>query len=189
MRLRALQARGPSGSGIRPGAKRPHAIQFATADGLGDTAGMQELPPSNGRAPPEAVQRRVERRMAQRPLARGRSVPSLGDAHAPRRGCAGTPPQGRALAPFGAPPLGLRGAKPAPAKAGGTALPRRETRRPPWRRPKAAADFARLFDIVNRMRALRALAARIALRACGILASPSRGRAAEWSEGPARPLL
>src|SRR6185436_15382906 len=81
---------------------------------------------------PETVNRRAERRWAQRPFAKGARTPLP-------RAC-----NGILEAPLGAPPLGLRGEGP-PAKA--------ETRRPPWRRPKAAADFAWLFDNVNRMRA------------------------------------
>ena len=76
MRLRALQARGPSGSGIRPGAKRPHVIRHyrlrATTSVNAGTA------PSDGSATSQAVQRRAERRKAPRPLRQGQGGAHVG---------------------------------------------------------------------------------------------------------------
>jgi hypothetical protein len=76
LRLRALQARGPSGSGIRPGAKRPHVIRHyrlrATTSVNAGTA------PSDGSATSQAVQRRAERRKAPRPLRQGQGGAHVG---------------------------------------------------------------------------------------------------------------
>ena len=102
---RALQARGPSGSGIRPGAKRPHAIQFATDAGHDQRQCWKRA--VKGRAPrrPSNAARSAE----------GRSVPFAKGTRTPAKAC-----NGILEAPLGAPPLDLRGQTPA--------VPRRGTR-------------------------------------------------------------
>ena len=74
---RALQARGPSGSGIRPGAKRPHAIQFAT---------------DAGHAQRQCWNRAVKGRAPRRPSnavrsAEGRCVPFAKGTRTPAKAC------------------------------------------------------------------------------------------------------
>ena len=74
LRLRALQARGPSGSGIRPGAKRPHAIQFATDAGHDQRQCWKRA--VKGRAPrrPSNAVRSAEGRCV--PFAKGTRTPA-----------------------------------------------------------------------------------------------------------------
>ena len=82
----------------------------------------------SGSAAPETVNRRAERRWAQRPFAKG--------ARTPAKAC-NFPGANRRSAP--------------------RLCEGKRTRRPPRRRPKVAADFAWLFDNVNRRRAYEAL--------------------------------
>ena len=126
---RALQARPSGGTGIAPGALRPSRDPFATV--------MIATPSANAGNARSAEARPRRPKTAAR-SADGRSVPSpKGRARPPRRAIF--------WAPIGAPPLDLRGQTPA--------VPRRGTRDGhPRGRPKAAADFAWLFDIVNRRR-------------------------------------
>ena len=136
LRLRALQARGPSGSGIRPGAQRLHAIRSL---------------PGEGHAQRKCWKRAVkrERDPAGRPTPCG--APKGAAFPSPRargtRTSAGTPRQA-CLVPGAtrrSAPSACRGRKNPPA--------RRETRRPAAGPSYAADDFAWLYDIVNETRA------------------------------------
>jgi len=140
LRLRALQARGPSGSGIRPGAQRLHAIRSL---------------PGEGHAQRKCWKRAVKRKRdpAGRPTPCG--APKGAAFPSPRakgtRTSAGTPRQA-CLVPGAtrrSAPSACRGSKNPPA--------RRETRRPAAGPSHAADDFAWLFDIVNRMSARSAI--------------------------------
>ena len=98
MRLRALQARGPSGSGIRPGAKRPHVIRHyrltATTSAKLETRRQTGVRP---RRPSNAVRSAEGRRV---PFAKGK-----GDAHVGGDAPPGVLGTGRhsALRPLGLP--------------------------------------------------------------------------------------
>ena len=128
-RPRASQARRPGRHGDRPGGTTTLTRFVRYRD---DSHAQRQCwkRAVSGSAAPETVNRRAERRWAQRPFAKG--------ARTPAKACT------LQVAPIGAPPLDLRGQTPA--------VLRRGTRDGhPRGRPKAAADFAWLFDIVNRI--------------------------------------
>ena len=130
-RPRASLARRPGRHGLAPRAQRPSRDPFATVM-IAMTSSNAGNTWSAGARPGDR-NRRAERRLAQRPFAKGARTPFAKGVHSTRRQSA---------------------LRPSACEGQGPASPRRETRRPPWRRPKAAADFAWLFDIVNRTRAL-----------------------------------
>jgi len=75
LRLRALQARGSGGSGIRPAAQRPLVTTVTTDDGHAQRQCWKRA--VKGSATPQAGQRRAERRRALRSLGKNH-----GNAHA-----------------------------------------------------------------------------------------------------------
>ena len=146
--------------GSAPRAIRPSRGPLALAD---DATVMIATPSANaGTARSAGVRPRSATNAAR--SAEGRCVPSPRDAHATAVAC---------ILPGATSAL-----RPSIFEGQGPALPRRETRRPPWRRPKAAADFAWLYDMVNRTRA-RLVAEAPAPHSLHLAPRAGRGRRAQ----------